>query len=120
MYRTSYYVPPYNRTPVRDKTVDTLIQSFFHIFSILYQIIPVLIILNIAGVTHISWWLLLCSYLGWHVIDCLSDILQIRVEVLRNKRDQKAYEERMKQHQAHMGVSADRYEIDELQDPVSD
>ena len=114
LYRAGYYNNAY--APVSDKILDSLIQNFFASIRILYSVVPILVVLNIIGITHIEWWVLAAVWFGWHVIDFLSDVLEIYVERYREKRTEKKRREARKEHQKKWlhGTETERIEVDEL------
>lgn len=80
--------------PKKDRSI--LIRTLEMIFSpirLVWHIVPVLVILNLCGVTNVSWILLGTLLVGHEVLDYLTDI----VATIIDRRDKKKEEEKRRE-----------------------
>ncbi len=78
----------------RKKIRNRILGMIFNPIRIIWSIVPVLIVLNICGVTNISWILLGALLIGYELIDGLTDILAVIINEYDNKKERQKWEEK--------------------------
>lgn len=59
----------------RHELRDSTRHMIFRLFNILYEIVPVLVVLNLCNVTHISWWILAGMWILYVLIGYMEELI---------------------------------------------